>query len=108
MKTILLVLSLLLLAVPSYAQAWSQQYTWSTDPLATSYKVEKSVDAGVTWTQVGTPTTPTITYTGSETGTVLFRVSNCDAAGCTTRSYDGFWHNESWRPAGWPSNLQAP
>lgn len=98
----------LIITITSPALAWTQQYTWTADPLATTYKVEKSVDNGVTWTVAGTPATPSYTYTGTETGVVFFRVSNCNATGCTTRTYDGFWHNESWRPSGWPNNLTAP
>ena len=107
MKRILLALSLLLfLASPAFA--WTETYTWTADPNATSYKVEKSLDSGTTWTSVGTPSTPTFSYTGTDTGTVLFRVSNCNATGCTTRYWGGFWHNEAWRPAGQPTGLTMP
>ena len=74
MTRILLALALVLLvAAPAFA--WTETYTWTADPSATSYKVEKSLDQGATWTSVGTPATPSFSYTGTDTGVVLFRVS---------------------------------
>lgn len=55
--------------------------TWTAVSGATSYLVEKSTDAGVTWASAGTnPTSATLTVTGLSTGTVYFRVSSISAA----------------------------
>lgn len=56
--------------------------TWDAVSGATSYKVEKSTDAGVTWSSAGSnPTSATLAVTGLSTGTVYFRVSTISAAG---------------------------
>jgi len=50
--------------------------TWTAVSGATSYLVEKSIDAQATWASAGTnPTSATLTPTGLSTGTVYFRVS---------------------------------
>src|SRR3990172_956714 len=97
--------TLVLLALPTPAWAWTAVYSWSPVPTATIYRIEKSVDNGVAWTVVtATLTAPTYTYTGSEAGLVLFRVSACNANGCTVRPADGLWHNEAWQVPGAPVN----
>ena len=103
LTTAILLAGLLGVALPAWA--WTATYSWSPATGATSYKVEKTVDQGATWTLVASPTTPTYAYTGTETGLVLFRVSACNANGCTVRSADGLWHNEAWQPPSAATNL---
>jgi len=98
---------LLLLGIATSAQAYTEVYTWAPVTGATSYNVYKSVDNGTTWTLVASPTSPTYTYTGTETGLTLFRVSACNSVGCTVRSGDGFWHNDAWVPPVMPTGLQV-
>ena len=87
------------------AWAWTATYSWTVVAGATSYKVEKSVDNGVTWVLVASPTAATLTYTGAEPGLLLLRISACNANGCTVRYGDGLWHNEVWVPPVPPSSL---
>jgi hypothetical protein len=104
---VILVLAILVLALARPAAAWTQSYTWSVSAGATSYKVEKSIDNGVTWTVTGTPTTPALAYTGTEPGLVLFRYSACNANACVLRPADGLWHNEAAQLPFAPVNLQG-
>ena len=97
----------ILLGIASPAWAWTETYSWIATAGATSYKIEKSVDSGATWTLVSSPTTPTYTYVGAEPALVVFRISACNAVGCTIRAGDGFWHNEAWVPPAAPVNLQV-
>lgn len=104
MRILLAVVFLLLSS--GVAQAWTASYSWAPATGATSYKVEKSVDNGATWTVVSaTLASPTLNYTGSEAALVLFRVSNCNSNGCTVRPGDGWWHNEGWTPPPAPASL---
>ena len=94
------------LLVTTPVWAWTAVYSWTVDSRATTYRVEKSVDSGAAWSMAGTGlVAPSFTYTGTEPGLVLFRISNCNAMGCVLRSHDGLWHNEAWAPAGMPVKL---
>lgn len=110
MKT-LIVLAALIAAITgtAEAQAWTQPLKWDADPRATNYRVEKSVDNGASWSEAtnpaSRPATPAFTYSGSETGLVLFRVLNCNASTCAVRADAGGWHNEAWKPVTFPANL---
>ena len=58
----------------------SAALSWQAVNGATGYKVQKSTDAGVTWTAVlsgagGEPTTPSTTVTGLTAGAIQFRVA---------------------------------
>lgn len=103
LKTVLFCVSLLAIATP--ALGWTETYSWTAVSGATSYKVEKSIDTGATWTLVASPAVPTYVYVGTETNMTIFRVSACNAAGCTMRAASGVWHNEVWQPLSQPSNL---
>ena len=97
-------LALVLLAAPAWA--WTETLQWTIDPGATTYRVEKSIDNGATWTLVtATVTTPTHAYTGMEPGLVLFRFANCNAQGCMPRPTAGGWHDESKQLPGSPVNV---
>src|SRR5258705_3413449 len=86
---------LLLIATPAWA--WTKNYAIDPVPGATLYRLEKTVDAGVTWTTaVSDSVTPSFIYTGAETGLVLFRISAIIGSQVTTRTFDGLWHNELW------------
>ena len=108
MRTLWLTLAVLLfLAAPAFA--WSERYKWDPDPNAVSYRLEKSADAGATWTlALPDQATPDFTYAGSDTGTILFRTSNCGAVSCVPRPWGGYWHNEAWRPPSAPVNMDNP
>lgn len=97
MLKLLSIIGLAVLAAAGPAHAWTQTGQ-AADPTATSFKIEKSTDSGVTWSVAIASTTSPWTYTGlaAETGLVLFRVSGCNAVGCTIRPNDGTWHNEAW------------
>ena len=99
---------LLCLVVPGTAWGWTEAYSWAAVPGATSYRVEKSTDSGMTWITAGTVTVPAFPYTGTESGLTLFRVSAINAQGITTRTADGLWHNEAWQLPFVPQNLLAP
>lgn len=99
---------ILILLFPSVALAWSEVYSWQPSPTATSYRVETSIDQGVTWQTAGSPVTPTFTLTMTSAGLTVVRVSACNANGCATRSGSGFWHNEAWSPPLLPANLLVP
>jgi len=103
----LLVSALLVFGCVAPAWAWTEVYSWSASSGATSYRVERTTDNGTTWTQIGSPTTPTFTYTGTEAGLTLFRISACNAITCVVRGGDGLWHNEVWQNPLAPSNLLA-
>ena len=94
-----------LLGAATPAWAWTATYSWAPVTGATFYKIEKTVDQGAAWTLAASPTAPTYTYTGTEPGLVLFRISACNANGCTVRSADGLWHNEAWQPPLAATNL---
>lgn len=96
----------LILATAAPAFAWTATYSWAPSTGATSYKLEKSADNGSTWTVVNAAiATTSFAYTGTEPALVLFRVSACNSNGCTVRSGDGFWHDESKTPPASPSSL---
>ena len=103
LATALLLASLLGAAAPAWA--WTATYSWSPATGATSYKVEKTVDQGATWTLVASPTAPTYAYTGTEPGLVLFRISACNAVACTPRWADFLAHDESKQPPPAAMNL---
>ena len=97
-----LTLVVLLIATPAWAWTVADVLSWGASPGAVSYRVEKTSDGGATWTTVGTPALPALTYNGTDAGLVLYRVSACTAVSgggaCTPRPEVGPWHNESWRP----------
>ena len=88
---------ILLLLIGTPAWAWTKNYASDPVPGATLYRLEKSTDVGVTWTlAVPDSPTPAFTYTGTEPGLVLFRISAIGGAQITARPFDGLWHNEAW------------
>ena len=105
MRRILTTALILILAAVTPAWAWTATYSWSPATGATSYKVEKTVDQGATWTLVANPTSPTYAYTGTEAGLVLFRISACNAVACTPRWADFLAHDESKQPPATVTNL---
>jgi hypothetical protein len=97
---------LLAIAAPSWA--WTDTYCWAATPSGTSYQFYTSVDGGATWVLAQTLTVPFtspaacsagsvgLTFTGASPGLTLMRVGACNIAGCTIRSQDGLWHNDSF------------
>jgi len=97
LRKLLPLVALLVLASATPAHPWTQTGQ-AADPTATSFKIEKSTDNGATWSVAIASTISPWTYTGlaGETGLILFRVSGCNAVGCSIRPNDGTWHNEAW------------
>jgi len=107
MKRVAAAIFVLLVAATPVA-AWTETYCWATVTGATSYKFDSTIDNGVTWITQQTLTVPITTpavcpagnagvsFTGSATTLILFRVQTCNVAGCTIRATSGLWHNEAW------------
>lgn len=91
----LFLIALLLITTPAWA--WTKNYAVDPVPGASMYRLEKSLDLGVTWIlAVPDSAAPAFTYNGTETGLVLFRISAINGLQVTTRTFDGLWHNEAW------------
>jgi hypothetical protein len=99
----------LLLATPAAAQTANVVLTWIPDPSATTHLVQQTVNPTATpptWssaTLVGsvtcttaTPPVCTATVSAPSTGLVLFRITDTNAQGSTTRTNAGPWYNGSW------------
>lgn len=78
---------------------------WDPSTGATGYKIQKSVDLGVTWTtaiDVGNVTT--YVYTNVEENIlVIFRASAYNAAGESVRTWSGAWFDSRKKPVAAPS-----
>lgn len=73
---------------------------WDVTPGATGYKLQKSIDQGLTWStplDVGNVTSHT--YANVEENTlVLFRASAYNAAGEAIRTWSGAWYDHRKKP----------
>jgi hypothetical protein len=74
--------------------------SWNAATGAASYKIQMSIDQGVTWaTERPVPSGTTFIWTGAPaTGLVLFRVVSINSAGQAIRTDAGVWKNNSWKP----------
>jgi len=81
------------------AQAEDVTLAWDASKGATGYKLYKSVDLGITWTEpidVGLVTEYTYKDV-EETGLILFRASAYNAQGEAIAYDAGAWYNFLWR-----------
>lgn len=102
-KIVLLII--LVLCFVSISSAADVSLKWDSSSGAMGYKVQKSIDLGVTWlpaVDVGNVTL--YVYTGvEETVLVLFRVSGYNAAGESIRTWSGAWFDFRKKPISPPS-----
>jgi F0F1-type ATP synthase membrane subunit a len=90
-------------------QAADVPLAWDAATGATSYKLQMSLDQGVTWPQEKTVTTgTTYTWVGvPDTGLVLFRAISVNSQGVAMRTEAGAWYNGTWRLPTAPGGLGA-
>lgn len=91
MKRALILLAVLLLTVPAYADAVT--FNWSKVANATSYKLYQSSDLGVTWVMIGTGLVPPVSILVPADKLLLFRVSAVNSLGETINMSSGSWYN---------------
>jgi hypothetical protein len=98
MRRIVIALAMVV-AFAASADAWTKTFTCGGSPSATGFKLDSSVDGGVTWAEATNPAARpaacSFAVTSAVTGTVLLRWSACNAATCSTLTTDGAWHQES-------------
>ncbi len=78
---------------------------WDPSAGATGYKIQKSIDMGVTWAapvDVGNVTTYTVTSV-EENVVVFFRASAYNVAGESVRSWSGAWFDMRKKPVASPA-----
>lgn len=78
---------------------------WDASTGATGYKIQKSVDLGVTWsTAIDVGNVITYTYTNVEENVlVIFRASAYNAVGESVRTWSGAWFDSRKKPVATPS-----
>jgi len=100
-----LFLSLVFIFMVSAALAADVTLKWDPSTGAIGYKIQKSVDLGVTWLaaiDVGNVTT--YVYTSVEENVlVIFRASAYNAAGESIRTWSGAWFDSRKKPVIAPS-----
>lgn len=102
-KIFLVVLIFSLIGSPGFAAEVTLK--WDPSEGATGYKIQKSVDIGVTWSpgvDVGNVTT--YTYSNVEENVfVIFRASAYNAVGESIRTWSGAWFDSRKKPVSAPS-----
>jgi hypothetical protein len=97
-KILLVVVIFSLIGCPGFAADVTLK--WDPSEGATGYKLQKSIDLGVTWApavDVGNVTT--YMYTGVEENVlVIFRASAYNAVGESIRSWSGAWFDSRKKP----------
>ncbi len=108
-----LIFLLVFLVFSSVAKASDQVVEWQQSPGATGYKIEISVDEGVTWTEITNLTYETYsqttdagvikymaftTITVPDNVLVLARVGAFNAVGTGWRLEAGLFYNSAWKP----------
>ncbi len=78
---------------------------WDLSPGATGYKIQRSVDLGVTWlTAVDVGNVLTYRYLNVEENVlVLFRATAYNANGESIRTWSGAWFDQRKKPVSSPS-----
>jgi hypothetical protein len=103
----MVLLMVLIISVSSICSAADVALKWDPSLGATGYKIQKSLDLGVTWLapiDVGNVTL--YLYTGVEEGAlILFRVSAYNAAGEGIRTWSGAWFDFRKKPVLPPSGV---
>jgi len=99
----------LLFLFPSMAMAAEVTILWNTQANVTGFKVEQSLDLGVTWDVVKDVVDPIATSTVianvPETGLVLFRVVAYNDVSKAIRYEAGPWYNHLWVPIPPPAGV---
>jgi len=100
-----LFLSLVFIFLASLALAADVDLKWEASSGATGYKIQKSVDLGVTWaTAVDVGNVTTFKYLNVEENVlVLFRASAYNAAGESIRTWSGAWYDHRKKPVASPT-----
>jgi hypothetical protein len=107
MNKIILIITFMFLAVSGKAFAGTETVTWDAVADATSYELYQSVDVGVTWTTIASPTALvacngtakcSATLALPSTGYVLLRVASKNVVGTSVRFGSGLWHCQSCTP----------
>lgn len=100
-----LFLTLVFVFMASVTLAADVTLKWDPSSGAQGYKIQKSLDLGVTWSapvDVGNVTV--YTYSSVEENTiVLFRSSAYNGAGESIRSWSGAWFDQRKKPISSPS-----
>lgn len=81
--------------------------SWDVANGATGYKIQMSIDNGLTWTagvDVGNVTAYTLLGV-SDTGLVFFRILSYNGSGEALTSWAGAWYNGDWQPPAAGSGL---
>jgi hypothetical protein len=97
--------SIILIFMASFALAADVDLKWDASAGATGYKIQKSLDQGVTWAaaiDVGN----VITYrylSVEENVLVLFRATAYNANGESIRTWSGAWFDQRKKPVSSPS-----
>ena len=100
-----LFLSLIIVFMVSVALAADVDLRWDPSTGAIGYKIQKSVDLGVTWsTAIDVGNVTTYKYLNVEENTlVFFRASAYNAAGESIRTWSGAWFDQRKKPVSSPS-----
>jgi len=103
LKTLFLSLTFIFLA--SLALAADVDLKWDASSGAIGYKIQKSLDLGVTWlVPVDVGNVLTYKYLNvEENALVLFRASAYNAAGEAIRTWSGAWYDHSKKPVTSPT-----
>jgi len=100
-----LFLSLVFVFMASVTLAADVTLKWDPSAGALGYKIQKSVDLGVTWAaSIDIGNVLTFTYPNVEENTlVIFRASAYNAAGESIRTWSGAWFDSRKKPVSAPS-----
>jgi len=100
-----LFLSLVFIFIVSVALAADVTLKWEPSAGALGYKIQKSVDLGVTWsTAIDVGNVTTYIYPSVEENVlVIFRASAYNVAGESIRTWSGAWFDSRKKPVSAPS-----
>ena len=100
-----LFLSLIFIFMASLTLAADVTLNWDPCTGATGYKIQKSVDLGVTWlTAIDVGNVTTYKYLNVEENIVVFfRASAYNMVGEAIRTYSGAWFDQRKKPVSSPS-----
>jgi len=92
--------SLILIFMSSFVFAVDVELQWDPSQGATGYKIQKSLDLGVTWaTAIDVGNVTTYKYLNvEENALVLFRASAYNTVGESIRTWSGAWIDQRKKP----------
>ena len=101
MEKYFLILVMVLFLIGS-ASAADVNMKWDPNPGATGYKIQKSIDLGVTWSApIDVGNVLKYTYVGVEENVlVLFRTFSYNAVGESPAAWFGAWYDNRKKPIG--------